>query len=46
MPVGRPSGAAMRGQVRLREVRVNVNCGCHLLRGSNVGMRVDENGEM
>lgn len=43
--LGRPSAGATGSQALLREVRVDVNCGCHVLIGS-IGMRVDENGEM
>lgn len=32
--LGRPSAGATGGQVLLREVRVDVNCGCHVLIGS------------
>lgn len=32
--LGRPSAGAAGGQARLREVRVDVNCGCRVLIGS------------
>lgn len=40
--MGHPGGRAVRGEALLREVRGDVNCGCHRLRGSNPGKRVDE----
>lgn len=40
---GHPSRGAMRSEAHLPEERANVSCGCHLLRNSSSGARVDEN---
>lgn len=44
VPEGPPSRGTMRSQAHLREERANVSCGCHLLKSSRSGTKVDENG--